>query len=84
MNTHILRSCAAAALASACLLLSACGDSSTLPDVPVATAETSPAVAINLVQDVAATSDAQSDSSEPLAVPDTLAVDDSGEPRAVN
>ncbi len=88
MNTHILRipgaGALAPALALASLLLAACGDSSTLPSVPAATVETSSAVAMNYVQAVTATADAPADAAEPSAVPDTLAVDDSGEPRSVN
>lgn len=85
MNTHIPRAMArlstAVPLVLSSLLLAACGGGS---QAPVATVETSPATAMNYVQAVTATADVQGDTSEPSALPDTLAVDDSGEPRAVN
>ena len=66
------------------LLLAACGGGSSTPAVPTATVENSSATAMAYVQSVTATADVQADGSEPSAVPDTLAVDDGGEPRAVN
>ncbi|MDP4301099.1 hypothetical protein [Leptothrix discophora] len=85
MNTQTLRSWAwLASLAATGALLAGCGAGSTPVERPAASVADSPEAAMNLVQGIATSPAAQADGAEPSTVPDTLAVDDTAEPRAVD
>ncbi|MDI1259546.1 hypothetical protein [Aquabacterium sp.] len=91
--THPSKLVLAAALAVTTTLLVACGGGDDGPvtrapadvtaQVPPAAA-TSPSVATSYVGELSAVPMATSDTLEPVAVPDMLASDDTGEPSVVN